>query len=300
MTDIERTLLSSGGVAHYSLFESAGISRERLRYAVRVGRIRRVRNDWFAHVHAPEDAVRSARVGGVATCLTVLRSWGIWCVDDLRLHVAVPMHAGHLSSPNDRRVPLGDPARHGIVLHSIPMPYALPPSAVDRFDAALMQAVVCQTRENAIVSLDSALNGRHLTVARLELLLRDLPLTYRRYLRLVDATAQSGLETKGRLRLRSRRIRYRTQAFIDRVGRVDLLIGDRLVVELDGRRWHNTPEAFEEDRRRDMELVRQGYIVIRVSYAQVMNHWDEIEAVILQLVRNREHRWSALHRTSAR
>lgn len=298
-TLIARTLSVSGGVAHYSVFEAAGVSRARLGYAVKAGRIQRVRNNWFAQLDAPDDAVRSARVGGAATCLTVLKALGIWCVDDLCLHVAVPMHAGHLSAPTDRRVPLGDPARHRVVLHPIPLPYGLPTGAVDTLDAALMQSVICQTRENAIVSLDSALNGRHLTMARLTVLLSELPLTYQRLLRLVDATSQSGLETKARLRLRGRRIRYRTQVMIDRVGRVDLLIGDRLVVELDGRRWHNGAEAFEEDRRRDLELLRQGYIVIRVSYVQVMNRWDEIETVILQLVRNREHRWSTLHRKTA-
>lgn len=211
MTDIAETLAASGGVAHYSLFEAAGISRGRLAYAVRAGRLQRMRNDWFAQLNAPEDAVRSARVGGVATCLTVLKALGIWCVDDLCLHVAVPAHAGHLSSPNDRGVPLTDPAHHGVVLHPVPPPYLQPPSAVDTLDGALAQAVVCQTRENVIVSLDSALNGRLLTMARLEALLGALPRKYRRYLRLVDATAQSGLETKTRLRFPRLRIRYRRQ-----------------------------------------------------------------------------------------
>jgi very-short-patch-repair endonuclease len=96
--------------------------------------------------------------------------------------------------------------------------------------------------------------------------------------------------------LRRLNIRDRPQARIDGVGRVDLLIGDRLVLELDGRGWHSSEEAFEEDRRRDLALLERGYLVIRVSYNQVMTQWDWIERVIRQLVALNEHRWAARHR----
>jgi hypothetical protein len=45
--------------------------------------------------------------------------------------------------------------------------------------------------------------------------------------------------------------------------------GSRLVVELDGRGAHETTRAFEEDRRRDRDLVTKGYRVIRITWRQL-------------------------------
>jgi len=52
---------------------------------------------------------------------------------------------------------------------------------------------------------------------------------------LVDPGCGSGLETLARLHLRRRHIRVRSQVHIPPVGWVDLLIGGRLVLELDSR-----------------------------------------------------------------
>ena len=81
------------------------------------------------------------------------------------------------------------------------------------------------------------------------------------------------------------------------VGRVDFLIGDRLVLEADGYEWHGERVAFERDRKRDRELVRRGYIVIRATYSQVMDELDAIVLAVLDVLRRRDHRWRAVHRT---
>jgi very-short-patch-repair endonuclease len=43
----------------------------------------------------------------------------------------------------------------------------------------------------------------------------------------------------------------------------------RLIVETDGRDAHLNPIAFEDDRRRDAELLVAGYRVVRFTWAQV-------------------------------
>ena len=86
-------------------------------------------------------------------------------------------------------------------------------------------------------------------------------------------------------------MRVRTQVEISGVGRVDVLIGERLVLELDGRGFHDDDHSFEEDRRRDLELHRLGYVVIRLSYRQVMEQWPRAEQVIRVLVQRRDHMW---------
>ena len=119
---------------------------------------------------------------------------------------------------------------------------------------------------------------------------------HREVLKLADASAQSGLESKARLRLHALGIPYRTQVYFDRVGKVDLVVGDRLVLELDGKEWHFTEAAFAEDRRRDLLLNERGCHVIRLTYAQVMFEWPRIEALLRALVSRHEHKWSARHK----
>ncbi|WP_185201318.1 endonuclease domain-containing protein [Glaciihabitans sp. INWT7] len=72
--------------------------------------------------------------------------------------------------------------------------------------------------------------------------------------------------------------------------RVDMLIGDRLVVEVDGREYHSDPSAFERDRVRDARLTALGYRVLHFSYSQVMYDWPAVEAAILTAMGRREHR----------
>jgi very-short-patch-repair endonuclease len=54
----------------------------------------------------------------------------------------------------------------------------------------------------------------------------------------------------------------------------------RLVVEGDGRATHETPVAFERDRRRDRDLTIAGYRVIRVTWKQLEREPNEIVTAI--------------------
>ena len=74
------------------------------------------------------------------------------------------------------------------------------------------------------------------------------------------------------------------------VGHVDLLIGDALVIELDGREWHNDEDRFEKDRRRDAQLSIRGYRVLRFSYKQVFERWSEVRAAIEASIGRNDHR----------
>ncbi|HET7454625.1 MAG TPA: DUF559 domain-containing protein [Solirubrobacterales bacterium] len=44
---------------------------------------------------------------------------------------------------------------------------------------------------------------------------------------------------------------------------------ERVVVETDGRETHETPTAFQDDRRRDQFLVAAGYRVLRITWDQL-------------------------------
>jgi very-short-patch-repair endonuclease len=64
---------------------------------------------------------------------------------------------------------------------------------------------------------------------------------------------------------------------------VDFLWPDqRLVVEVDGYRFHGHRQRFESDRRRDQRLVAAGYRVIRVTWVQVRDQPLAVIASIAQ------------------
>jgi very-short-patch-repair endonuclease len=82
----------------------------------------------------------------------------------------------------------------------------------------------------------------------------------------------------------------RCQVPLPGAGRVDFLIGTRLVVEVDGYTYHSDPARFESDRRRDARLSALGYRVLRFSYRQVFERWHEVRAAVLAAVARNDHR----------
>lgn len=290
----------AGGVASTAQLAAAGVRAGQVDYAVKRGALLRLRQGWVGLPSAPLDVMRAVRLGGRLSCLSVLKTEGLWCAPDTRLHVRVPTAARNLSSPYDRRVPLGRPERFGVVVHRSHHASVLdePEGPVDGFGWALLHSITCQTKIDAIVTLDSALQQQRVSRTELEFLVAELPAKYRDYLALTDPRAASGLETKARLGLHRHNIASRSQVRIGTVGQVDLLVGERLVVEADGREWHTSTDAYLEDRRRDLELAERGYAVLRLSYVQVMEQWDTVIGVIRALVARGEHRWTGRHRRS--
>ncbi|HEX2103341.1 MAG TPA: DUF559 domain-containing protein [Solirubrobacteraceae bacterium] len=66
---------------------------------------------------------------------------------------------------------------------------------------------------------------------------------------------------------------------------VDGLYPDqRLIVELDGRRAHETTGAFEEDRRRDRDLRTRGYRILRLTWRQLHDDAPTIAAQLRALL----------------
>lgn len=283
---IANVLNTLSGVAHYSSFERAGIERRALSRAARSGEVIRARNGWFASTAAPADVVRAVRVGGALTGASVAQLHGLWTIADPLLHVRVRSTAARLSAPQGGAAL--DRERHRVCVH---YRHDRVEVAADSLVRGLAEMFTCSDETSALVALDSALNSRKLSHRLLPELKRMTLPSRRASIDKADAGSQSGLETIVRLLLRSHRVRLRTQVQIDGVGRVDLLIGDRLVVELDGFGFH--VDRFEQDRERDWELTQRGYLVVRVSYLMVMNHRARVEAGLLALVRRGAHRWDA-------
>ena len=94
--------------------------------------------------------------------------------------------------------------------------------------------------------------------------------------------SDSGLETLFIARLRGLPLRVRQQVRIDGHP-VDALIGERLVVQLDGFAHHRADER-RRDLRADARLALRGYTVLRFDYQQVLFDWPFVEGAVLTAV----------------
>ncbi|GAC69271.1 type IV toxin-antitoxin system AbiEi family antitoxin domain-containing protein [Gordonia soli] len=271
-----------GGVVSAAQLVAWGETRADIRRAVRSGFLRRLRHGWFMVEGADPVIVAVVSAGAVLTCASALAEQGIWVPDvSLRqVHSRVTRHGG--------RVAEAAPLDMGCRAYG-----EIPPSvgAVDAVDIALLHAARCLDDESLVVVCDSILNKRVMTREQIETVLRAAPQRIGDLLARCDERAQSGTETMARVRLRALGLPVIVQHHVVGVGFVDLLIGDRLIIEVDSIEHHTDSDAYERDRRRDRELARLGYIVIRLTYAQVTRNWSAAENDIIDMVRRRMHRW---------
>jgi len=71
-------------------------------------------------------------------------------------------------------------------------------------------------------------------------------------------------------------------------GVVDIAWPDhRLILELDGRRWHTVTEAMQDDRRRDRRATSHGWVVIRASWDEIVHRPDSLVADLGELLASR-------------
>ena len=296
----EFTPLSINGFVTRPALERAGVTDRSIRLARDAGSLRSIRAGWYALPDADPRVVRAVRIGGRLTGSSALALRDLWVAPDPVLHVAMPHNAARMRCPDEPGRPW-DPHNHP----DIRLQWANYPwgervgDPVTALGTSLATLIRSSDSDLALTTVDSALNSsvdghRVLTMRELRSILDAVPAKYRAIGERADARAQSGLETLARVRLRRLGIRVRIQVKIDRVGRVDVLVGDRFVLELDSR-THHLGEQYEEDRRRDLELLAHGFIVLRVSYRRVMYDWASIEETILAVVRRRDHLRDARH-----
>ena len=276
-----------GGVARVSTLLRAGVSESALRSAVRRRTLFRIRKGWLRTPDAPANVVRCVELGGRLGCISAARYLGLWTPDTANtIHVSLPHHAGRVHG-----LPMAQ-----ATIHWQSAAWRAHASPVETVSAAIRQILLCCDRETAVTIIDSALNKRQLSMHELSWIVGSLPPGFESVLSDVDSASQSGLETLCRWRLARVGLSIRAQVPIDGVGRVDLVIGDRLVIEADGREWHEDPAAFLADRSRDLALISLGYIVLRLAYEHIVHEWQRAELAVMALVGRREHVWSAAHR----
>lgn len=227
---------------------------------------------WVARPDCDPMLVGAAKRGVVLSCITLASRRGLWVSSADCVHVAAPPGSGHAGGAQ------------GVVHWSKPQFLRAPDALEDSIENALILIARCQPYEDALATWESALRMRMVdpgVFARVR-----LPPSARRLL--ADATpfADAGTETILRTRLAWLRLPLTPQVWL--FGhRVDFVIGERLVIQIDG--GHHVGAQRSRDIAHDTELMLRGYHVIRIGYDQLMNQWASVQAQILAAVAQRLH-----------
>lgn len=275
MPVLASTIRSLGGVATTTELVERGIHPKSLAAAVHDGSLLRVRRGWYALPNV-DPAIRAAvRIGGRLACVSAAAHHGWATPPRSALHVSVAPNAGRL-----RPAP-PEYARRSPVLHWRTTFEADGPRSrlVTSPFETIRQMVGCAPAEQVVAALDSFLRSDPAQSIDLERWLGGLPRAVLDRLPERSRACESYLETIGRIRLAAVGIRGEHQVEFPGIGRVDLVIDDRVVVEWDGGH-HRTAEQQNEDCRRDAYLATLGYRVLRFSYHLVMNEWFVVVAAI--------------------
>lgn len=261
-------LAQRDGIAHTRQALAAGFTRYAIRASIDSGACSRIRRDWLAVPTAPNDVRSAAALGGRVACLGVAKRLALWHLDDGLEHVSVAPNAVV-------------PESSGVRLHwgTGPIPLARF-SLVEPIENALVHIAECQPFENALVVWDSALNQRRVTTAALSLL-RLRSAAARAVQAVCSGLADSGIETLPVARLATSGIHVAQQVMLEG-HRVDGLIGDRLVLQIDGFGFHNSAEQRRSDIAHDRLLTLLGYTVFRYDYKEILFEWPRVEAEILR------------------
>ncbi|MFC8681445.1 endonuclease domain-containing protein [Microbacterium ureisolvens] len=107
--------------------------------------------------------------------------------------------------------------------------------------------------------------------------------------RIATELSDSGMETRFATGMRHAGIPVRQQVRID--GRpVDDLIGDALIVQLDGFEFHRSAADRRRDIEADARLTLMGYTVLRFDYAQVYFDWEYVLETVRAAIAQGLHR----------
>lgn len=245
-----------GGAVHTRTARAAGFTPHVMVTAVSDGRIDRIRRSWLVHPECTPPRRAAASRGGRLTCVSAAAERGLWVPPADDIHIWVPPTASRL-----------DPAH--VKLHRAIGPVPLATIEPDEHIVnVLFHVASCLPPADALAVWESALRHR---IVDAEVLARVVWRSPRaaEVARVAGALSDSGLESHFRALLTAAAIAMRQQVRIDG-HRVDGLIGERLIVQLDGFAFHSTPADRRRDLEQDARLVLRGYTVLRFDYAQVM------------------------------
>ena len=274
---VEWLALGEIGIGHRDAALRSGVTEKSIRTDVRAGAVRLIRRSWLALPTASGDLVDAAGAGARVACTSAARHRGWWLPEtvDEGLHLHFRPHARS--------------ARFAGVAHwSAHLAPTSHTSLVESPEDALAHVAGCLDPESARIVWESAITTEKLSVEALRNV-RWTTLAARDLAQQVTGLSDSGLESIFVVRLSPWGMPIRQQIKLG--GRfVDLLIGERLVIQVDGFAYHSTAAQRGRDVAHDTELRLRGYTVLRFTYAQVVHDWPTVERAIARAIAAGAHR----------
>jgi very-short-patch-repair endonuclease len=151
-------------------------------------------------------------------------------------------------------------------------------------DVAVADALACLPPHLLIAILDSLLHQGLIWRNRLEAIVRRGPKRVHHRIHHLEPRSESGIESIVRYLLAIAGIRTAVQVTMVSADRVDIQVGDWLVVEADGRETHATQEGFTRDRVRVVRLMREGRIVLQFPFATILYDFDFVLEAVLDVM----------------
>ncbi len=276
--DLAEWLAARGGIAHRRDTLRAGFTVPLLRRLVGMGRVEAIRRAWLALPAADAELVAAARAGGRVSCLTLARRRNWWMPEGVDAGI-------HLHLTPGSRSPQGDACvRHW----NLPIAPVASTTLAATVEDALAHVALCLPHDLALVVWESASRTEGLAADYLRGV-RWRSLAARELSADVMGLSDSGLETLLVVPLRRWGLRVRQQVVL-RARPVDLLVGERLVIQVDGWEFHSSSAQRAKDIAHDAELRLRGYTVLRFGYAQIVYDRAGVEAIIRRAVAAGLHR----------
>lgn len=270
-----RVLASLGGIAPARDLAAAGVGAGLLRVAWRNGEVTRFRKGWYGLPSLSPDVIKASRVGGMVACLSAARAHGLWVPAHDDLHVLVPRTASRLRQPDDHHRRLSG----GVRVHWNGTPRS-PYELIEPIEESVLRIAECRGAKQAFVVLESALNRGRLADDALDRLRSRHPL-----FRSAGSRSDSGIESLLKLELLDAGIAFRQQVGVEGCGIADVLIGRRLVIEADGRQFHDPLR----DRQRDARFSIAGYRTLRFLASQLTHEMEQVMASIRAAIARGDH-----------
>lgn len=273
--NVEAWITEHGGLAHGIDVREANFSRRDVDEALSRDWVRRVRRCWLMTRSADPAEVTAVRAGGRLTCVSAAKKAQLWVPDFSGIHICVPPTASRFD-------------RTGLTVHWAQGPVPTPARrAQEPLLNVLFHVATCLPRMEALAVWESALHAGQVHSDMLQRVTWSSP-SARELADAASVLSDSGLETYAVVRLSAFGVPLRQQVWIDGHP-VDILIGERLVVQIDGEH-HLERKQRRRDIRGDARLVLRGYTVLRFDYQQVLFDWPYVEQTVLAAIAQGLHR----------
>ncbi|MFK4790378.1 endonuclease domain-containing protein [Microbacterium sp. ZW T5_56] len=252
-------------IGHRRRLREAGFDDRAIRRQL-VDGIDTIGRNWVALADVDPAFRAAAQVNGQVACVSAARLRGWWVPPSLsEIHVHVAPSSGNAADGlRIHRSRSLLPTRVGDVIESV--------------EDTLQHVPRCLDEQAAYAVWESASRRENLSPDAL----RRIPWNWtvaHQLAATVTGLPDSGLESLLLHGLRPLGRELRPQAYV--AGhRVDLLIDEWLIIQVDGYAFHSSSADRGRDVAHDAELLLRGYGVLRFTYAQVVHDWPNVQRTI--------------------